>query len=110
MAHCHIAEHHESGMMFSLNVTPALPGIDIEQLRWPSALTFIGVLLSMVSGLLHPGTAIPNNHAAAFVEYAASAHWTHIHLGQFAGMALVIAGILALLLPRGRPAKSMADV
>src|SRR5215213_2931304 len=23
MAHCHIAEHHESGMMFSLNVTPA---------------------------------------------------------------------------------------
>ena len=23
MAHCHIAEHHESGMMFSFNVTPA---------------------------------------------------------------------------------------
>jgi FtsP/CotA-like multicopper oxidase with cupredoxin domain len=22
MAHCHIAEHHESGMMFSLEVTP----------------------------------------------------------------------------------------
>jgi FtsP/CotA-like multicopper oxidase with cupredoxin domain len=22
MAHCHIAEHHESGMMFSFNVTP----------------------------------------------------------------------------------------
>jgi len=24
MAHCHIAEHHESGMMFSFNVAPAL--------------------------------------------------------------------------------------
>jgi FtsP/CotA-like multicopper oxidase with cupredoxin domain len=24
MAHCHIAEHHESGMMFSFNVTPAV--------------------------------------------------------------------------------------
>ena len=25
MAHCHIAEHHESGMMFSFNVVPAAP-------------------------------------------------------------------------------------
>jgi len=24
MAHCHIAEHHESGMMFSFNVAPAV--------------------------------------------------------------------------------------
>jgi FtsP/CotA-like multicopper oxidase with cupredoxin domain len=23
MAHCHIAEHHESGMMFSFQVDPA---------------------------------------------------------------------------------------
>jgi FtsP/CotA-like multicopper oxidase with cupredoxin domain len=23
MAHCHIAEHHESGMIFSFNVAPA---------------------------------------------------------------------------------------
>jgi FtsP/CotA-like multicopper oxidase with cupredoxin domain len=26
MAHCHIAEHHESGMMFSFNVEPGPPG------------------------------------------------------------------------------------
>jgi FtsP/CotA-like multicopper oxidase with cupredoxin domain len=26
MAHCHIAEHHESGMMFSFNVAPAEVG------------------------------------------------------------------------------------
>ena len=26
MAHCHIAEHHESGMMFSFNVEPAAAG------------------------------------------------------------------------------------
>ena len=26
MAHCHIAEHHESGMMFSFNVEPAIRG------------------------------------------------------------------------------------
>ena len=29
MAHCHIAEHHESGMMFSFNVDPAPdPGVE----------------------------------------------------------------------------------
>ena len=27
MAHCHIAEHHESGMMFSFNVEPAAAGV-----------------------------------------------------------------------------------
>ena len=25
MTHCHIAEHHESGMMFSFDVAPAMP-------------------------------------------------------------------------------------
>ena len=36
MAHCHIAEHHESGMMFSFNVTPAdgdAPSNDAERQR-----------------------------------------------------------------------------
>jgi uncharacterized cupredoxin-like copper-binding protein len=110
MAHCHIAEHHESGMMFSFNVVPEPPEIDIERLRLPSALAFTGVLLSMASGFLHPGRANANDHAAVFTEYAASAHWTHIHLGQFAGMAVVIAGILALLLRLGRPTKSTAHI
>ena len=26
MAHCHIAEHHESGMMFSFRVDPRVEG------------------------------------------------------------------------------------
>ena len=31
MAHCHIAEHHESGMMFSFNVTPpAGQGVNVD--------------------------------------------------------------------------------
>jgi hypothetical protein len=68
------------------------------------------VLLSIASGLLHPGRANANDHAAAFAEYAANAHWTHIHLGQFAGMAVVITGILALLLRLDRPAQSLAKL
>src|SRR5437867_3699834 len=33
---------------------------------------------------------------AVFAEYASSGNWTAIHLGQFAGMAVIIAGLLAL--------------
>ena len=42
-----------------------------------------------------------------FAEYAASATWTAAHLGQFVGMAIVIAGLLALFValdgPAGKP-------
>src|SRR5919198_1028133 len=37
-----------------------------------------------------------NNHPAVFAEYAGSGSWTAVHLGQFAGMALLLAGLLAL--------------
>src|SRR5213594_2337412 len=33
---------------------------------------------------------------AVFAEYASSGNWTAIHLGQFAGMAVIIAGLLVL--------------
>ena len=36
MAHCHIAEHHESGMMFSFNVAPADAGERATAPRNPS--------------------------------------------------------------------------
>jgi hypothetical protein len=46
-------------------------------------------------GLLHPdGPA--NSHSVVFAEYARSASWTAVHLGQFAGMAAIIAGLLVL--------------
>jgi hypothetical protein len=37
-----------------------------------------------------------NNHPAVFAEYAGSGSWTAVHLGQFAGMASLLAGLLAL--------------
>jgi FtsP/CotA-like multicopper oxidase with cupredoxin domain len=110
MAHCHIAEHHESGMMFSFIVEPKLPAFDNDRLRGPSALLFTGVLLSIASGLLHPGRENPNNHVAAFAEYAANAHWTHIHLGQFAGMTVVTIGILGLLSRLYRPKRMIGTI
>src|SRR6059036_2978520 len=59
-------------------------------------LLFIGVLLSAVAGIFHPAREKANNHMAVFAEYASSGNWTAIHLGQFAGMAVIIAGLLVL--------------
>ncbi|MBT2523775.1 hypothetical protein [Arthrobacter sp. ISL-28] len=55
----------------------------------------MGFFLYVMMGLLHPGEPA-NNHRPVFAEYAASAGWTAVHLSQFADMAVVIAGLLAL--------------
>jgi hypothetical protein len=65
-------------------------------LQLAAALLLGGVLLSAVAGSFHPGREDPNDHRAAFTEYAASAEWTAVHLGQFVGMAVLVAGLLAL--------------
>ncbi|MCC6455851.1 MAG: hypothetical protein IT328_12945 [Caldilineaceae bacterium] len=64
--------------------------------RLSATLLFAGVLLSLLAGIFHPERAAANDHAAAFTEYAASANWTAIHLGQFVGMAVLIAGLVVL--------------
>lgn len=69
---------------------------DHKSIRLASTLLFVGVVLSFVAGIFHPGRANANVHSAAFAEYAESANWTAIHLGQFAGMAVLIAGLLIL--------------
>lgn len=69
---------------------------DRESLRLSAILLVIGVLVSVLAGVFHPGQQNANNHPAAFAEYAASQQWTLIHLGQFVGMALFIAGLLVL--------------
>jgi hypothetical protein len=45
----------------------------------------------------HPAHAAPNDHHAAFAEYAASDNWIMVHLGQFAAGVVLIVGILGLL-------------
>jgi len=61
--------------------------------RGAAGLLFAGVIISLIVGLFHPdGPA--NDHAAVFAEYAASAHWTAIHFGQFVGMLVIVAGLV----------------
>jgi Domain of unknown function (DUF4386) len=74
----------------------ARPPPDRGSLRLAATLLTVGELVALVVGAFHPGREDPNNHPAVFAEYAASTGWTAVHLGQFAGMALVSAGLLAL--------------
>ena len=69
--------------------------IDGKALRLSALLLVLGFFFHVVVGLLHPdGPA--NDHRVVFAEYAGSAAWTAVHLGQFAGMAVIIAGLLVL--------------
>jgi hypothetical protein len=65
-------------------------------LRLSATLLFIGILLSFLAGFFHPDHAYANDHIAVFAEYASSSDWTAVHLGQFAGMAVLIAGLVVL--------------
>lgn len=69
--------------------------IEVKGLRASAGLLAAGFVLYVVAGLLHAGGPA-NNHRAVFAEYAGSANWTVVHLAQFAGMAVTIAGLLVL--------------
>jgi hypothetical protein len=68
-------------------------------LRLSATLLFIGLLLFLLAGIFHEmidAQASSNNHPAIFAAYAASGNWTAIHLSQFVGMDVIIAGLLVL--------------
>lgn len=55
-----------------------------------------GTLLLAVATALHPMGADPADFRAAFAEYARDPYWVASHLAQFAGVALIGVGLLAL--------------
>src|SRR4051794_12216899 len=64
-------------------------------LRLSAGLLLMGQLLYIVVTQFHAG-GDANNHSAIFATYAANGIWTAVHLGQFASMAILLAGLLAL--------------
>jgi hypothetical protein len=54
-----------------------------------------GSLVLLVATSLHPMSADPNDPMAAFAEYAADVPWVGSHLGQFLGIALIGAALVA---------------
>ena len=69
--------------------------IDGTALRLSVVLLVVGFIFYVVVGLLHAGGPA-NNHPVVFAIYASSASWTAVHLGQFVGMAVIIAGLVVL--------------
>jgi len=73
-------------------------------LRLAATLLVAGEVFSLLVGIFHPARENPNDHRVVFAEYAESTHWAAIHLGQFIGMAAVIAGLVVLFYALKRPA------
>jgi hypothetical protein len=68
---------------------------DRTSLRLSATLLLVGQVLYVVVTLFHadgPG----NNHPVVFAEYAASGTWTAVHVAQFACVAIMLAGLIAL--------------
>src|SRR3954453_18031730 len=72
---------------------------DRSAFRFAASLLFAGIVFSLIAGMFHPDREPANNHAAVFGEYASSASWTAVHLGQFVGMAIIVAGLLGFFFP-----------
>jgi hypothetical protein len=84
--------------VYKMSTNPTNVAFDRTYLRVSAIVLFLGELLFGVAGYLHPAHEPANNHAAVFAEYANSTNWTLVHLGQFAGMLVIIAGLLVLFL------------
>src|SRR5438067_13768783 len=74
---------------------------DRTSFRLASALIFGGELLFIGAGIFHPDRVPANQHPEVFAEYANSAYWGAVHMGQFAGIAVLLAGIIALVFAVG---------
>ena len=65
-------------------------------LRLAAAILLIGQLLYIVITQFHTGGEA-NNHPVIFAAYAGSGIWSAVHVGQFAAMAVMLAGLIALV-------------
>ena len=74
-------------------------------LRLSAALLLVGQLLYIVVTQFHTGGEA-NDHPVIFAAYAASGLWTAVHVGQFAAMAIVLAGLLTLVFALDVPART----
>ena len=63
--------------------------------RLSAWLLLVGQLLYILVTQLHAG-GDANHHHDIFAEYAHSGIWTAVHVGQFASMAILLAGLLTL--------------
>jgi hypothetical protein len=68
------------------------PDLERPMLRLGSIAFLAGMVIFVVSTILHPGREDPTNHPLVFAEYAEDQLWVASHIGQFAGGMLAFAG------------------
>jgi hypothetical protein len=68
------------------------PDFERPMLRMGSMAFLVGIVIFLVSTILHPGREDPTNHPLVFAEYAEDELWVASHIGQFAGGMLAFAG------------------
>ena len=61
-------------------------------LRIGSILFIAGLVIAIVSTVIHPSREDPSNHPLVLAEYASDDSWIAVHIGQFAGGIMVFAG------------------
>src|SRR5919197_2584641 len=66
-------------------------------LRMGSVAFIVGVIIVVVSTMLHPSREDPANHPLVFMEYANSNSWVAVHIGQFVGGIMVFGGGFGVL-------------
>lgn len=74
-----------------------LTSTEREALRLPAATMLAGQTLYIVITQLHAG-GNANDHHHIFETYADNGIWTAVHLGQFIGIAAILAGMAAAFL------------
>jgi len=73
-------------------VASSTPDFERSILRMGSIAFLAGMVIFLVSTILHPGREDPTNHPLVFAEYAEDELWVASHIGQFAGGMLAFAG------------------
>jgi hypothetical protein len=80
-------------------------------LKIGSILFIAGMVIAIVSTVIHPSTEDPSNHSLVFAEYASDDSWIAVHIGQFVGVIMVFAGgFIALYRLLAQSESSMASV
>jgi hypothetical protein len=88
-----------------------MPQINRSTLRIGSIAFIVGVVIVIVSTMLHPSREDPANHPLVFMEYANSNSWIAVHIGQFVGGMMVFGGgfgVLHSLLVRSESSTAFA--
>jgi hypothetical protein len=68
-------------------------------LRIGSIAFLAGVIIAVVSTVIHRSREDPANHHLVFAEYASDDSWIAVYIGQFAGVIMVFAGGFVALYP-----------